>query len=280
MQHAFDLDRGDGGALQRGQQHAAQRIAQRQAKAAFQRFGGDGGGTARVMTGFGLELAGFDQFLPVFLKHVFLIVSRACRTMPIRSTGYSKSECNYSYAAALGRAAAIVRDRRHVADGGDDQAHGLQRAQRGFAARTGARDFHFQGAHAVFDRLLGGVFGGHLRRIGRGFARTLEAHHAGRGPADGVALGVGDGDDGVVEGGGDMRHADHDVLLFFLAGARSLAARLLVISHGITWSLSSCRRSPWQAPCGCGRWCGYAGRGPAGSCGDAGPGSSPDPSGA
>ena len=87
VQHALDLDRGDGGALQRRQQHAAQRIAQRQAEAALQRFGGDGGDAARIMTGFGLELLRLDQFLPVFLKHVFLIVSRACRTMPIRSTG-------------------------------------------------------------------------------------------------------------------------------------------------------------------------------------------------
>jgi hypothetical protein len=92
MQHAFDLDRGDGGALQRRQQHAAQRIAQGQTEAAFQRFGDDGGDTAGVMPGFGLELVGLDQFLPVLLKHFFLIVSRACRTMPIRSTGYSKSE--------------------------------------------------------------------------------------------------------------------------------------------------------------------------------------------
>ena len=87
VQHALDLDRGDGGALQRRQQHAAQRVAERQAEAALQRFGGDGGGTARIMTGFDLELLRLDQFLPVFLKHVFLIVSRTCRTMPIRSTG-------------------------------------------------------------------------------------------------------------------------------------------------------------------------------------------------
>ena len=32
----------------------------------------------------------------------------------------------------------------------------------------------------------------------------------------------------VVEGGGDMRHTHHNILLFFLAGARSLAAGLLM----------------------------------------------------
>ena len=83
-----DLDRGDRGALERGQQHAAQRIAQGQTKATLQRLGDDGGDAAGVMTGFGLELVRLDQFLPVLLKHIFfLIVSRASRTMPIRSTG-------------------------------------------------------------------------------------------------------------------------------------------------------------------------------------------------
>src|ERR1700758_257314 len=41
---------------------------------------------------------------------------------------------------------------------------------------------------------------------------------------------------------------------------------------------SSCRRSAWPDPCGCGRWCACAGRGPAGPCGDAGRGSRPGPS--
>ena len=41
MQHAFDLNTGDGGALQRGQQDAAQGVAQRQTEAAFQRFSND-----------------------------------------------------------------------------------------------------------------------------------------------------------------------------------------------------------------------------------------------
>ena len=40
----------------------------------------------------------------------------------------------------------------------------------------------------MLDRLFGSVFGGHLRRIWRGFARALEAHHAGRRPGNRVAL--------------------------------------------------------------------------------------------
>src|ERR1700727_839496 len=41
---------------------------------------------------------------------------------------------------------------------------------------------------------------------------------------------------------------------------------------------SSCRRSAWPGPCGCGHWYGCAGRGPAGPCGDAGRVSRPGPS--
>jgi hypothetical protein len=42
MQNAVDLHRGDGSAAQRGQQHATQRIAERQTEAALERFGDDG----------------------------------------------------------------------------------------------------------------------------------------------------------------------------------------------------------------------------------------------
>src|SRR3546814_16355862 len=43
-----------------------------------------------------------------------------------------------SDAAALGRADAIVRDRRHVADRRDVETDGLQRAERRFTAGAGA----------------------------------------------------------------------------------------------------------------------------------------------
>src|SRR5258708_32927459 len=55
-------------------------------------------------------------------------------------------------AATLGRAAAIVRYRRHIADRGDDKTNSLQRAQRRLAARTRAGDFDFQSTHAMLDR--------------------------------------------------------------------------------------------------------------------------------
>src|SRR5450432_3730763 len=115
---------------------------------------------------------------------------------------------------ALARTAAIVRDRRHVADRGDGEARGLQRTQCGFAARTGACNFHFQRAHAVFLRLLGDVFRRNLRGIGGRLARTLEAHRARRRPGNGVALRVGDGDGGVVERRIHVRDTGCNVLAF------------------------------------------------------------------
>src|SRR6202795_4127162 len=58
---------------------------------------------------------------------------------------------------ALARTAAIVRDRRHVADRCDGEARSLQRTERRFAARTGTGNFNFKRAHAVLLRLLGDV---------------------------------------------------------------------------------------------------------------------------
>jgi hypothetical protein len=79
-----------------------------------------------------------------------------------------------------------MRYGRHVSDCGDVQTNGLQSAQSGFAARTGTAHLDFKRAHAVLDRLLGGVFGCDLRRIGRRFARTLETQRTGGRPGHGI----------------------------------------------------------------------------------------------
>ena len=65
VQHALDLDRGDGGALQRGEQHAAQRVAERQAEAALERLGDEGRLAAAVAGRLLLERVGLLHFLPV-----------------------------------------------------------------------------------------------------------------------------------------------------------------------------------------------------------------------
>ena len=60
---------GDGGALQRGQQHPPERIAERQAKTAFERLYHDRRVAVRVGGRLDLETLGFNQVSPVLLNH-------------------------------------------------------------------------------------------------------------------------------------------------------------------------------------------------------------------
>ena len=72
MQHAVDVHRLHRRALQRGQQDAAQRIAERDAEAALERLGDDGRCPRRLVAGGDLKLVRPDQFLPILLNgHVF-----------------------------------------------------------------------------------------------------------------------------------------------------------------------------------------------------------------
>src|SRR5216684_1152119 len=135
----------------------------------------------------------------------------------------------------LARTAAIVRDRRHVADRCDGETRGLQRTERRFAARTGTGNFNLQRAHAVFLRLLGDVFRRDLRGIGGRFARPLETHRPRRRPGNGVALRVGDGDGRVVERRIHVRYAGRNVL----ALAAAYAGGFLAHSENLTNNLNA-----------------------------------------
>src|SRR3546814_8336301 len=66
MQHTLDLHRGDGGALERGEEDAAQRVAERQAEAALERLGDEGRLAPAVAPGLLLKGVGLLHFLPVF----------------------------------------------------------------------------------------------------------------------------------------------------------------------------------------------------------------------
>ena len=77
---------------------------------------------------------------------------------PFRSTGCYYPNRNLLHAPALGRPAAVVRNGRHIANGRDVETHRLKRTQRGLASRARPAHFHFKRAHAVFHRLLGGIF--------------------------------------------------------------------------------------------------------------------------
>src|SRR5205085_12338904 len=72
VQHAVDMHRLHRGALQRGQQNAAQRVTERLAKAAFERFGDNGRKPGRVGARRYLQLVRSNKFLPIFLDRHFV----------------------------------------------------------------------------------------------------------------------------------------------------------------------------------------------------------------
>src|SRR5215210_5737860 len=119
----------------------------------------------------------------------------------------------------LAGAAAVVCLWGDVAHAGDLEPGGLQGADRGLAARAGALDEDLDLLHALLDALAGRGVGRHLRGERRRLAGALEAGAAGGLPGDDVALAIGEGDDGVVERGLDVRLADGDVLLRLAAAA-------------------------------------------------------------
>src|SRR4029450_3495921 len=179
--------------------------------------------------------------------------------------------------APLGRAAAVVGDGGDVLDAGDLDAGVLDRADGGLAARPRALDLDVDLADAVLHGPAGRGLRGHLRRERRRLAGPLEAHVAGRGPRQDVAVLVGEADDRVVEARLDVSDAVADVLALALAGPAATGG--LGLGHQVTTSSpSSCRRPSSSGPCGCVRWSGCAGRARAGRAGGAGLASSRSPS--
>src|SRR5579872_1910937 len=71
------------------------------------------------------------------------------------------------HAPALARPATVVRDWCHVANGGDREAHGLQRPQRALTPRAGPADLDLQHFHPVLARLAASILGGHLSGVRR-----------------------------------------------------------------------------------------------------------------
>src|SRR5207248_7755985 len=129
--------------------------------------------------------------------------------------------------------AAVVRNRGHVLDAADLDPRVLQRADGGLAARARALHQHIDLAHAVLHgpsgALLGSQLGGERCRL----AGALEPDVAGRRPRQDVALHVGDGHDGVVEGALDVRDPVGHVLAF--APPRATASRLRLRHYFLTF---------------------------------------------
>src|SRR5688572_23401526 len=125
-----------------------------------------------------------------------------------------------SDAPLLGRAATVVRDRRHVLDARDLEPAGVQRADRGLAARAGTAHADLDRAQPVFLRRDARLLRRDLRGERRALARAAESRAARRRPGQRVALAVGDRDDRVVERRVDVRDAVGNLALDLLARLR------------------------------------------------------------
>ena len=150
MQNAVDMNGRDRSALLGRQQNTTQRIAERHAITTLKRLGDDSRHAARIVPGDDFELVRLDEFLPVLLDHVRAFQARgpigpstlahdigveidAQTRRPARQLDRFRSN-----ASALARTAAVVRNRRHVANRGHSEPGGLQGAQGRFTARTRA----------------------------------------------------------------------------------------------------------------------------------------------
>lgn len=132
-------------------------------------------------------------------------------------------------------------DGRDVLDHGHFQTHGLQGADGGLTTLARALDENLNGLQAMLHGGLGGGLGGALCGEGGGLLAAAEAQAAGGSPGQCVALAIGHGDHGVVEGRTDMDLALFDVLLLTAAADDLLTG--LRISHILSSLLtSSCWR--------------------------------------
>src|SRR3954464_1011372 len=136
---------------------------------------------------------------------------------------------------------------RDVADAGDLEAGGLERADRRLAARARALDEHLDALETLVDALARGGVGGDLGGERRGLARALEAGAAGGLPRDHVAVLVGERDDRVVEAGLDVGLAERDVLARL---ATATASDWSLLSHLRNHLVSEHKRSRRPGPPG------------------------------
>src|SRR6266550_1042099 len=107
----------------------------------------------------------------------------------------------------LGRAAPVVRNRRHIADRTDLQPGTGERLNGGLAPGAWTLHTHVHTLHTEVQRFPRRLLGRDGCGEGRGLFGALEAGLAGRTPRDRVALQIGDRDERVVERRGDMRDA-------------------------------------------------------------------------
>ena len=92
MHDAVDLDGGHRRALQRRQQHAAQRVAERHAEAALERLGDDARLAHAVGAGLDLRLLGADELVPVSFNHGRISLGRGVAGRGERRAGDGRTD--------------------------------------------------------------------------------------------------------------------------------------------------------------------------------------------
>ena len=112
-----------------------------------------------------------------------------------------------------------MRNRGDIGDLRHTNAQCVKRPHSGFAPRARALNTNFDVFNTALNGHLAGSFGGHLGGKGRAFSRALKAGAARSCPRKGIALSVGDGNDGVVKRGMNMGHGIRDVLTNLLLAA-------------------------------------------------------------
>lgn len=123
-------------------------------------------------------------------------------------------------------------DGSHVLDQGDFQAGSLQRTNSGLTASAGALDVDLNGLHAMLDGGLGSDLSSALRSVRSALTGATEVQRTSAAPGNGVALGVGDGHDGIVKGALDVSSTGADILaLFFLVRVFAAVALLAAMSQ-------------------------------------------------
>src|SRR5437588_6660737 len=117
---------------------------------------------------------------------------------------------------SLRRAAAIVRDGRHISNGANFQPRRLQCPYSGITSRTGPLHIHLERTHARFTGAVGGGQCSLLRCKGRPLSRTLETKRAGAGPAHDITFQIRYRDRRVIERRLNVGYARRHNPLFLL----------------------------------------------------------------
>ena len=94
-----------------------------------------------------------------------------------------------------------MRDGRDVLNPGNVKAGALEGADSRLAAAARTFNKNLYLPQSMYHRLTGGITGCHLGCVGRAFAGTFESGRAGASPAQGIALRVGKGYDGIIKAG-------------------------------------------------------------------------------